>query len=261
MKKILLALQFLTIIPVKHMNEVTDAEVGSSSGYFPVVGLLEGAVLSVFAFLFLKVFPGELTSGFLLFVMVVITGGLHLDGLSDTFDAVAARGDADRKLEIMKDSTIGPAGVTAIVLVLILKYLLLNAMFFYSSAEIYYTGLLLMPVFSRCAVVWAIYHCRSARQGGLGSMFIAHTGRRELFIATGLTLFICFATFIFTSDYKILSFHLMFVLPVLYFFSLAAVWFFHRHFGGMTGDSFGLVYEVAVLLFLISRILWSQKFI
>lgn len=261
MKKILLAFQFLTIVPIKDMSEVTDAEVGSATIYFPVIGLLEGMLLSVLAFLFLKVFPGELTSGLLLFAMVVMTGGLHLDGLSDTFDAVAARVDTDKKLAIMKDSTIGPAGVIAIVLVILLKYLLLNTMFFYSSISTYYTGLILMPVFSRCAMVWAIFHCKSARQSGLGKMFIEHTGLKELVIATGITLLICVATFIVISDYQLLSFHLMFILPVLYFFSLSSVWFFNKHFGGMTGDSFGSVYEIAIMLFLISRIIWSQKFI
>ena len=193
--------------------------------------------------------------------MVLINGGLHLDGLSDTFDAVASRGDIDKKLAIMKDSTIGPAGVIAIVLVLLLKYLLLNSMFFYSSIPVYYTGILLMPVLSRCAMVWAIFHGRPARQDGLGRMFIEHTGLKELIMATVLTLIACFLTLGVIAEFELLLFHLMFVLPVLYFFSVSAVWFFNKHFGGMTGDSFGSVYEIAILLFLTTRILWVQKFI
>jgi adenosylcobinamide-GDP ribazoletransferase len=261
MKKMLLAFQFLTIIPVKDTGESPEQDVGSATVYFPVVGLIEGSLLSVLAWLFLKVFPGELTSGLVLFAMVLINGGLHLDGLSDTFDAVASRGNIDKKLAIMKDSTIGPAGVIAIVLVLLLKYLLLNSMFFYSSISVYYTGLLLMPVISRCTMVWAIFHGRPARQDGLGRMFIEYTGLRELITATVLTLIACFVTLGVISEFELLLFHLMFVLPVLYFFSVSAVWFFNKHFGGMTGDSFGSVYEIAILLFLTTRILWVQKFI
>lgn len=261
MNKILLAFQFLTIIPVRDSGAVPVQDVGRATMYFPIVGIIEGGLLSALAWLFLKVFPGEVTSGLLLFAMVLINGGLHLDGLSDTFDALASRVDTDKKLAIMKDSTIGPAGVIAIVLVLLLKYLLLNSMFFYSSISVYYTGLLLMPVMSRCTMVWAIFHCRPARQDGLGRMFIEHTGLRELITATVLTLIACFVTLGIISEFELLAFHLMFVLPVLYFFSVSAVWFFNKHFGGMTGDSFGSVYEFAVILFLITRILWVQKFI
>lgn len=261
MKKLILAFQFLTIIPVRDTGKVPARDVGSATLYFPVVGIIEGSLLSVVAWLLLKGFPGEITSGLLLVVMVLMNGCLHLDGLADTFDAIASRGDTERKLSIMKGSTTGPAGVTAIVIVLLLKYLLLNALFFYSSLPVYVTGLILMPVVSRCAMVWAIFHCKSARQEGLGRMFIEHTGLKELILATAITVIVCFVTIGTISELELLSFHLMFVLPVLYFFSIAAVWFFHRHFGGMTGDSFGSVYEIALLLFLMTRILWVQKFI
>lgn len=261
MRKILLAIQFLTIVPLKDLGETTDPEIGEASAFFPVVGLLEGVTYIILAALFLKVFPAEVTSGLLLFAMVIVNGGLHLDGLSDTFDAVASRGDQGKKLSIMKDSTIGPSGVIAIVLVILLKYLLLNAMFFYSTISIYYNGLLLMPLLSRCTMVWSIYHCKSARQSGLGKMFIEYTGIKELIIATGTSIIICIISTGIQSDYSLLFFHLMFILPVMYFFSLSAVWFFKKHFGGMTGDSFGTVYEVSILLFLITRVIWSQKFI
>ena len=261
MRKILLAFQFLTIVPVRDMGEVPEQEMGGVTAYFPLVGLIEGVFLSVLGWLFLKIFPGDLTSGLLLFTMVVLNGGLHLDGLSDTFDAIASRGDTARKLAIMKESTVGPAGVISIVLVILLQYLLLNALFAYSSTSVYYTGLVLMPVLARCTMVWAIFHGRSAGQSGLGRMFIEHTGLKELVVATVFTLVVCIFTIGIISNYSLLAFHLMFVLPVLYFFSVSAVWFFNKHFGGMTGDSFGSVYEIAILLFLITRIIWSQKFV
>jgi adenosylcobinamide-GDP ribazoletransferase len=92
-------------------------------------------------------------------------------------------------------------------------------------------------------------------------MFIEHTGLKELITATTLSLIACFVTLGVIAELELLLFHLMFVLPVLYFFSVSAVWFFKKHFGGMTGDSFGSVYEIAILLFLTTRILWVQKFI
>ena len=261
MKRIVLAFQFLTIIPFKDMGEVPDREAGSTTAFFPLVGVFEGVVLLMLAALFLRLFPAELTNGLLVLTMIIINGGLHLDGLADTFDAIALRGDRDRKLAVMKDSTIGPFGVIAIVMVLLLKYLLLNALFFNSRLPVYYSGIFLMTVFSRWEMVPVIFHCRSAKKDGLGKVFIEHTGQKELLTSTALTVLITVVAAGFILHVPIIAFHLMFVMPVLYVFGFIAVWFFKRRFGGMTGDTFGAFYEFAVLLFLMMRVIWSQKFI
>ena len=261
MKRLILAFQFLTIIPLGNTEEVSEEDMGKATAFFPVVGAIEGILYVALAYLFLKVFPSDLTNGLLLFAMVIINGGLHLDGLSDTVDAVASRGDREKKLAIMKDSTVGPAGVIAIVLVLLLKYLLLNAVAFYSTRVAYYSALFLLPVVARWSMVPAVYHCKAVRDGGLGKMFIDHTELKEIIISTMLVLSVCILLLLSNHDFRILSFVLMFMMPVLYIFSRAAVVFFGNHFGGMTGDSFGSVYEISIILFLMSWVIWSQKFI
>ncbi|MDP3297623.1 MAG: adenosylcobinamide-GDP ribazoletransferase [Thermodesulfovibrionia bacterium] len=138
MRKILLAFQFLTIIPVKEMKDVSEKEIGGASAFFPLIGWIQGALFVVSAVLFLKIFPPELVNGLLILVIVTTSGGLHLDGLADTFDAVASKGDREKKLSVMKDSTIGPVGVIAIVLALLLKFLALNSLFHYSLFTIHY---------------------------------------------------------------------------------------------------------------------------
>jgi adenosylcobinamide-GDP ribazoletransferase len=261
MKKLFLAFQFLTIVPLKDIGKVPEQEVGNAAVFFPLVGLFEGILFLILSILLLKVFPPELTNGLLVLVMVLMNGGLHIDGLSDTFDAVASRGDSEKKLVIMKASTVGPAGVTSIVLSLLLKYLLLNTLFFHTTLTAYNSLLLLFPVVSRWTMVTAIFHGKPARQDGLGRMFIEHTGLKELLAATIATILICALALTLTSGIHLLSFHLMFVLPALYIFSFAAVLFFHKNFGGMTGDSFGAVYEIAVLLYLAIGTIWQLKFI
>lgn len=243
------------------MGEVSDREIGSATAVFPFVGLVEGILLSVLAALFLKVFPTEVTSALLVLAMAVMNGGLHLDGLADTFDAIASRGDIEKKLLVMKDGTVGPVGVTAIVMVLLMKYVLLNALFFHSTIKIYTTSLILMPVVSRWAMVPAAYHCKSARQDGLGRKFLKHTGTRELLTATVSAVLIAFLICGPSFQYPFLIFYLMFALPVLYMCNFAAAWFFKNSFGGMTGDSFGTVNEIALLIFLATTVIWLQKFI
>jgi adenosylcobinamide-GDP ribazoletransferase len=261
MKKMLLAFQFLTIIPLRDMGEVSDQEIGGSTVIFPLVGFIEGILLSVLAFLCLKVFPAELTNALLVLAIVIMNGGLHLDGLADTFDAVASRGDLEKKLLVMKDSSVGPMGVIAIVMVLLLKYVLLNAIFFHSTINVYITVLIIMPVVSRWAMVPAAYHCTSARKDGLGRMFLEHTGTKELLTATVMAVLIILLAAVSGSQYPFFIFCVMFALPVIYFFIFGAAWFFKQIFGGMTGDSFGAINEIVLLIFLVTTVIWLQKFI
>jgi len=259
MKKLLLAFQFLTIIPLRDTGDVSEKEIGKTTAFFPVVGALQGITLVISSALFLKVFPVEVSNGLILFLMIIINGGLHLDGLADTFDAIASRKDKDKKLAIMKESAVGPFGVIAIVFAILLKYLFLNAVF-NISLDTYYLSLFLMPIFSRWAMVTAIFHCKSARPDGLGRMFIEHTKMKEFTMATAITiLFSVFLNLIFHLPFFI--FHLLTLLFILYVFSLIAVRFSNNNFGGMTGDTFGAVSEISEILFLMGMVIWSKKFI
>ena len=251
MKKMLLAFQFLTIVPVKDIGEVSEQDMGSTTVLFPVVGFAEGVLLAFCATVFLEVFPVELTNALLVLILTVMNGGLHLDGLSDTFDAIASRGDIEKKLSIMKDSTVGPMGVIAIVMTLLLKYALLNAVYLQSSFAVYCLAVISTPVLSRWAMVSAAYYSKSARQEGLGRLFIEHTAKKELITATILAIVFMAALSIISVQFSYLMFYVMFAMPVLYAFSFGAVWGFKKLFSGMTGDLFGAVNEIAVLVFLI----------
>jgi adenosylcobinamide-GDP ribazoletransferase len=264
MRKILLAFQFLTIIPLRGLKDVSEKEIGSASAFFPLAGLVQGLILSVSAFLFLKIFPAELVNGLLILMIVLTNGGLHLDGLADTFDAIATRGGKEKKLAIMKDSAVGPIGVIAIIIAILLKYLLLNVLSSNATLTIYYTSVFLMPLFSRWVMVPAIFHAKSAKQDGLGKIFIENTGLRELLISTFLALLLSlFFLFVVNkmsysgNNFLLFSFQFLIVLPVLYIFSLIAVWFFNKSFVGMTGDIFGAVSEISEILFLMVVVIWA----
>lgn len=259
MKRLLLAFQFLTIIPVKDMGPVSEKEMGDTTAVFPLVGFAEGVVLAVSASLFLKVFPAELTNALLVLMLVIMNGGLHLDGLSDTFDALGSRGDIETKLSIMKDSTVGPFGVMAIVMTLLLKYVLLNTIFFQSEVPGYLAALVALPVLSRWAMVTAAYYSKSARQDGLGRLFIEHTETRQLISATAAAIITLSLVCILSAQFSLLMFYFMFAMPVLFALSYGAVWFFKNKIDGMTGDSFGAVNEIAALLFLIMVVVNNSK--
>ncbi|MEW6602499.1 MAG: adenosylcobinamide-GDP ribazoletransferase, partial [Nitrospirota bacterium] len=253
--KIFLALQFLTIIPMQETGEVSNEEIGKTTAVFPLVGFAEGVVLAFMAALFLKLFPSELTNALLVLILAVMNGGLHLDGISDTFDAVASRGDRAKKLEIMKDSSVGPMGVVSIVMTLLLKYVLLNAVSFESTSTAYLMTVLAMPVLSRWSMVTAAYYGEPARKDGLGRLFIEQTGSRQLITATVTALVLLSLLCAVVSEFSLLMFLGMFAMPVLYAFSFGAVWFFRKMFGGLTGDSLGAINELGVLIFLLSVVI------
>ncbi|MBI5740058.1 MAG: adenosylcobinamide-GDP ribazoletransferase [Nitrospirae bacterium] len=262
--RFLLAFQFLTIIPVRRMDNLSDEDVGGASAFFPAAGAAQGALLVMSAAVFTKVFPAGPANGLVLLVMVIISGGLHLDGLADTFDAIASRKGMEKKLEIMKDSSVGAFGVIAIVLALLLKFLLLNALLLDASKVTYYSALFLMPVFSRWAMVPAIFHGKSARRDGLGRVFAEYTGKKELMMASLFTVIsvACIALLLnaLTAGHSLLVTRYLLLIPALYIFSALAVWFSNRNFGGMTGDTFGAVSEISELIFLTSVVLWSQHY-
>lgn len=164
MRGLLVALGFLTRIPVP-VRVFDDARAQRTSlAWYPMVGVIVGALVTA---LFL-VLPREhalLSAALTLLAWVALTGGLHLDGLADSADAwVGGFGDRARTLEIMKDPRSGPAGVTAIVLLLLLKFAALSSL---SPANAWLLGL--SPLLARAALTAAFVTTPYVRSGGLGS--------------------------------------------------------------------------------------------
>lgn len=144
-----LALQFLTRIPVPDTGPADPRRLGQSALYYPAVGLLLGLLLALLAAALAG--GAHLASAALvLAAWVLLTGGLHLDGLADCADAwVGGYGDRERSLRIMKDPSSGPIAVCILLLVLLLKFAAVEALL----AEQRYAALVLAPVLGRAAIL------------------------------------------------------------------------------------------------------------
>jgi len=274
MQKLLAALQFLTIFRLKEVKNISEKEIGGSSAYFPIVGLFEGLVLAGVSIPLMRTVPSDVTAVILILFSILLNAGLHLDGLSDTFDAIASHEDRQRKLEIMKDGNIGAFGVVAIVIALLLKYLMLKGLMGSSPLRFYF-ALVFMPVFARWAMVATACHGRPVRKEGLGYIFATYTKTGELLVSAIIVVLIFFVLFpfmetIINEHVNSLSKLLLFASDIIfiYIFSLIAVWFSNKHYGGITGDILGAVHEGASILFLFKTLaergnltLWSQGFI
>jgi len=122
MKTLKLALSFLTTIPFPSIGLVSDEEMSRTVAFFPLVGLIVGGVNLVVYLLGLKFWSPAVAAWLWLITNAIITGGLHLDGWIDTFDALGSRKSRSEMLVIMKDSRIGAMGGIAAVLLEVVTF-------------------------------------------------------------------------------------------------------------------------------------------
>lgn len=262
MKRLLIALQFLTIIPIRRGINVNESDITKSSSVFVLVGLIQGITLITTDYLAGRVFHPDLVTGIILLVYVLSNGGFHLDGLADTFDALAAKGDREKKLSVMKDGTIGPVGVIAVFFSLLIKYLAIKNLTLFPMFTLY-SSLLFMPAISKLAMVISMFYGKSARADGLGRLFIQNIRVREIMFAA-ITLFFAIVSVqvLFNRNMSVSQyiFYAMALISV-YFLCLISVNFFSRKFGGLTGDTLGAISEITDITFLLLAIAWSRLFI
>lgn len=164
MTPLLIALQFLTRLPIRLAAMPTAQQLGRSMLWYPLVGLLIGLAL-VAAQLLLATAPALLQAALLLTLWVGMSGGLHLDGLADSADAWAGGfGDRDRTLTIMQDPRSGPIAVVVLVLVLLLKFVALVTLLEANQNM----ALLLAPLLGRTGLLALFLTTAYVRPGGLG---------------------------------------------------------------------------------------------
>lgn len=235
------AVQFLTILPVRRTHEPDESDLARSMIYFPVVGFLIGIVLVYSDILLLWLVPDTISNVLLLALSVLLTRGLHVDGLADTIDGLAGGRDRQTRLAIMKDSRIGTAGALGVFFLLLAKYAALNTLFTSYKAA----ALLTAPVFGRWAQMLMMFQATYAREQGTGKAFVGHLRWGGLAVATVVALGL--SAFVIMDDMH--TAYLAMGLPVAVFV-FTAVWrrIIVRMLGGVTGDAVGAASELAEAL-------------
>jgi len=237
-----LAASFLTILPVIDERPASDEAVAASFAWFPVIGFAIGVALAAEDWLLAHLFAQVLRSVVIVASLVVVTGGIHLDGLADTADALGAGRNRDRALEILRDSRVGTFGATAIFFDLTLKILALSTL----AGGRRYAALILAPTLARFDMVMVGLGLPYLRDSGAGTALVGgHSIGVRRKIAVILLLIVCG---------MILSpFRTVAVLA----FSIAQIVAFTIHLcyrawlGGVTGDLIGAcgeIVEIVVLL-------------
>jgi adenosylcobinamide-GDP ribazoletransferase len=251
MRAVLLALSFLTRIPVR-TGEVSPRDVGASLQFFPLVGMLIGAGLALIAHFGESVLAGSaLLSSFACVVFwALITGALHLDGVADLGDAPGGgRGDRARMLSIMRDPHVGAHGATALILVLAGKLFALVELL---EIGTYWPVVALAPVIARFACALAMKLFAYARDEGLGRDFHAQASWQGVAIASLWPLCALLAVIVGLPHEPDLVGDLAWACAWGVAGSLLVAWRVSRLLAGITGDVHGAVIELCELFTLLA---------
>ena len=250
MNAFLIGLQFLTRINLVRQESWSEENFGKSVKFFPAVG----AVLGIF---FVAIVAAEIflsSGGLTIFVgatffalNVILTGGLHCDGLMDTADGIFSGRGKEKILEIMKDSRAGSFGVVSLVLIAALQISavaeLVNLSLMQTLAAIYSA-----PIVGRFLMAAVIKKFPYARPEGIGKAFAKFSGAETLPIAFFETLILFLPLGFFDKKFFITAFIALCVTSIfiMYFGKVVT-----KKIGGVTGDIYGaceILSETAVLM-------------
>lgn len=202
------------------------------AAWLPVVGLTVGAAVGVFTYLASLVLQPLLAGCLGCGMWVALTGGLHLDGVSDCGDGLMVETSRERRLEIMKDSRLGTFGGAALFFNLIFKLCALSTLAGFHSPVYLLTACCVAGVLSRSMIFIAMRY-KSARPGGLGDAIREGTRKKHAVFAMACVLTVCFLA----GGHGWIAL-LTALLTAFVLLNLA-----RKRLGGVTGDVFGCLIE------------------
>lgn len=226
------AITFLTTLPAPSF-ETPAGGLGLAGRLFPLVGLVIGLLLWLVQFLGQHLFPPLLTTALVVLTWVVVTGGLHLDGLADCCDGLLATTSRERRLEILRDPRVGSFGALGLILMLLLKTA--------AVVSIPPIALLFAPVWARWLLLLAARQPQ-ARKEGMGAAFAEGVTQEAIAIATLLPLILLF----FSGAQGLVGAGLA-TLAMIGMVRMA-----RNRLGGVTGDVYGLVVEIGEVIILLA---------
>ncbi len=240
LKRFIIMLQFFTSIPIPINIDCDEKDYGEGLVLAPFIGLILGLIICLFYKVLSFLLPVNISTAFLIVVYIVLTGGLHLDGLGDTFDGLFSNRPKERILEIMRDSRVGTNAVLALISIIILNYALISGL---DANVTMMRALVLFPVAGRIGSLFGAGISVYARKTeGLGKSFIDCCGKKEMFLGGILAIGIFFA---------ILGLKGLVMAVVMMITAVLVTKIFTKKINGATGDILGAVCELNQTIFLL----------
>ncbi|MBX9724905.1 MAG: adenosylcobinamide-GDP ribazoletransferase [Candidatus Obscuribacterales bacterium] len=235
--KFLATLGYVTSLPVgKHASSVDL--ISGLGKYLPIAGIVIGALTcAIYVPLVLIQANDFVGAALLTTALIVLSGGLHLDGLMDTADGICSHKERTIMLEIMKDSRVGNFGAITGILAILLKTCAIAALFSLPVKAM--AALILIPCWARWTELYAIANFSYAREFGSGKIWHETTKKSDLLIGALIPLTV---TVLFTT-YD--AFYVAALIPATIIPGVIAAHWLNSKLHGQTGDTYGAVVEVS----------------
>jgi cobalamin 5'-phosphate synthase/cobalamin synthase len=218
-------------------------------GWFPVVGAAIGALLGLTWWGSEKVWPAAVAAAIVVAADLALTGMLHLDGLLDSADGLLPHLDRGRRLEVMRDHSVGAFGMAAGGSVLLLRW---SALYVTRPSVLLLVGIWAVSRAAMAVAAVVMPYAREGSGGGIATAFLA--GRPAagaaatagiIGVAGGLACLVAWRP----GPGAV-------VLGVEVIVALGVLWFAARRIGGFTGDvlgAMGIIAETAALVVAAAR--------
>ena len=257
MNSFLIGLQFLTRIFVVKQSVWTEQSFGESVRYFPAIGAVLGIICAGLVGMLNTLTAGSvpILIGAIGFVsLIILTGGIHCDGLMDSADGLFSGREREKILLIMKDSRAGAFGVVSMILIATLEVSTLAELARLSTwwlcAAIYSA-----PIIGRLMMVVTIGAFPYARPEGMGKAFAKFTTRRTIFFAAGEAALLLLPLGLISEKFLLCAAAATLV-------AFVVTWrfanFATEKIGGVTGDIYGAVTTLAemfaLMIFLLTAV-------
>lgn len=232
-------------LPVRGV-EWNDKNMKYSLGFFPLVGVVIGAFLTLWWWISEKLgFGIYFRSAIYCVIPVMITGGIHIDGFLDTVDALSSYQPKEKKLEIMKDPHTGAFAIIGCVMYYLVYFGALTEIKNLRISLIISIGFVLSRAFSGLSLVLF----KSAKKEGLLYTFSSSAHRKITGIMLVSIILLCVAAMIFLNAVTGVILLVAAVLVFIYYRQMS-----YKQFGGITGDLAGFFLQVCELVILITTI-------
>ncbi len=241
-KGLIMGIQFFTSIPIPYAVPMDRDHIERAVRTLPLLGLMQGAI-----------YAGPLAAAFFVWLaLILVTGGIHLDGWMDASDAFFSFREKDKRLEIMKDPHMGAFGVLSVIVLLSARFLFIYEIVLH-AVDAVYVLIMLIPFLSKCLTGVLTIKVRAAKEDGLGTLFKEAAGSYTLWFY--LLYIVVMLTALWLVQPESIGGAIILVLMTGIFILFAArkavKWF-----GGITGDVLGAATEGVEVVLWMTLWLW-----
>lgn len=244
------AMEYFTRIPKPGIVEYNELSMGRGVRYFPLIGFVIGFLAALSAGV-VGIFISSMEVAVLVLMIsgILLSGGLHEDGLADFVDGFGSSREKEKILKVMKDSRIGAFGTMALVLSLLCKFVLLKEIGKDLYSLVFY--FILAQVVSRAVAILI----------SADLDYVSIENAKAKFVGVGKTFSNRFNTILGIGILALLISHGLSFFTYLVVISVFFVWlrsFLKKRLGGFTGDCLGFAQQIAELLYYLTIVYLLQ---